>query len=172
MDATPVSNDAAKTASVLLPLGIPCIRVWGVTNNVCRCPKGADCPSPGKHPIGGAWQNNPIASADQVQPGDNLGVLLGPNSGVVDIEFDDPAGEARARELGLFESETVSFTSGKSRHWLFRYDPDLPQKAVVPSKMTGSLEIRIGAEGGAQSVLPGSTHASGKQYAWVEGCEP
>ena len=46
-------HDAIKQAD----FGFPLFAVWGVTENgVCRCRKGRDCETPGKHPIPSRWR--------------------------------------------------------------------------------------------------------------------
>ena len=49
-----------------------------------------------KRPIGSAWQtkatNNPDDVARWLDAGSNIGILLGPMSGVVDVEYDTPEG--------------------------------------------------------------------------------
>ena len=141
----------------------------------CSCKKKGDCPSPGKHPRISEWQKN--ASGDEAQimawgdtwPESNMGIKLGPDSGIIDIEFDDDEGRKVADEL-MGECYTPTFSSGRSVHRLFKYDPELPDKAV--EKING-LEIRIGGGGqGAQSVFPESRHASGVIYQWLPGLSP
>ncbi len=141
----------------------------------CSCPKNGDCPSPGKHPRITAWQNN--ASSDEAQimawadqwPESNIGIKLGPDSGIIDIEYDDEQGKAIAEKL-MGECYTPTFSSGRSVHRIFKYDSDLPDKAM--EKISG-LEVRIGGGGnGAQSVFPASQHASGKLYQWLPGLSP
>ena len=130
----------------------------------------------GKHPIQRAWQTQPITDDEQLQsaverwPLMNVGVLLGPGSGVVDIEWDDEAGKETAQRLGLTKIITPTYRSGRSEHRLFRWDERLPKSAVA--KVAG-LEIRIGGDGrGSQSILPPSRHWAGGAYEWLAGLGP
>ena len=60
----------------------------------------------GKHPVGNEWQKR--ASTDEEHLTDllmsrelsNIGIQWGPNSGVIDIEFDDEKGRAAAKGGG------------------------------------------------------------------------
>lgn len=171
-------NDAAyKTGAALIARGFPVIVVWGVDDDGnCTCPRGASCTAAGKHPVGSGWQNQAITDEsdlyDAIGDSDtpmNIGIPFGPKSGLIDVEYDSADGAATAADLGLPECGTVSFTSSRSRHFLFRYDERLPEKAVLPN--VSGLEVRIGAgDRGAHSVAPGSRHKSGTEYAWVPSC--
>lgn len=170
-------NDAAyKQGALLLSKNIPVIAVWGVhADGSCACHRGADCSAAGKHPVGNSWQNALIHDEgelyDKVAEADgprNIGIPFGPHTGVIDIEFDGAEGEATAESLGLSSVGTASFRSSRSRHYLFRHDHRLPNKAVMPN--VKGLEVRIGGgERGAHSVAPGSRHKSGVEYTWVPG---
>ena len=62
---------------------------------------------------------------------------------------------------------TVSWTSGKSVHRIYRWDPRLPQ---VANMTVSGLEFRFGGRGKeTQSVAPPSAHKSGRRYMFVEG---
>ena len=170
-------NDAAyKQGALLLSKNIPVIVVWGVHDDgSCACHRGAECSAAGKHPVGNSWQNALIrdedALYDLIAEADgprNIGIPFGPHTGVVDIEFDGEEGEATAERLGLAAVGTASFRSSRSRHYLFKHDHRLPNKAVMPN--VKGLEVRIGGgERGAHSVAPGSRHKSGVEYTWVPG---
>lgn len=170
-------NDAAyEQGAALIAKSVPVIVVWGVMEDgSCACPRGAECTAAGKHPVGSGWQNQAITDESDLYDaiGDvdtpfNIGIPFGPRSGVIDIEYDDERGEKTANDLGLPQLGTASFRSSRSRHFLFRYDSRLPQKAVIPD--VNGLEIRIGAgDRGAHSVAPGSRHKTGASYEWVPG---
>ncbi|MCR9200712.1 MAG: AAA family ATPase [Planctomycetaceae bacterium] len=105
-------------------------------------------------------------------PDANVGVLLGPESGLVDVEFDTNEGEEILNEI--LDSgplvQTPSYTSGKSVHRLYKFTGSLPEKTVIKHK---GVEVRINANRmELQSILPPSVHASGKQYEWLEGLSP
>lgn len=142
---------------------------------VCRCSKGAACPSPGKHPIGNDWGEAATNDSERIfaefQQADNIGLLLGPKSGVIDVEYDTAEGRAAVEEaIKGIELVTPTFRSGRSTHRLFKWSDEFPKAAKLD---VNGIEFRLGADGrAAQSVLPPSTHHTGVQYQWVEGMSP
>ena len=153
------------------------VKLWGVAEQaVCTCWKGRDCATPGKHPVGDQWQLRTTSDEDEVlswfdagKPV-NIGLLLGPRSGVVDVELDGPEAIKAWNDLGLGEIWTPTYTAGRGPHRLFKWSEELP--AVAVRKVLG-IEVRIGNGGNAaQSVIPPSTHHTGKLYEWVSGMSP
>jgi len=120
-----------------------------------------------KRPLGTAWQHrattNPADVSRWLAAGDNVGLLLGPESGVVDVEYDDAAGRDQLSDFGVLDLPTPTWRSARGEHRLFRWEPWMPQSAVVK---TGWLELRIGGRA-AQSVLPPSRHPDGVAYEWI-----
>lgn len=169
-------------------LGWHLVPLYGVVEpKCCTCWKGRDCGTPGKHPSGGtAWHQSAtndeerilswfdsekmtVPETRKVLPV-NLGLLLGPKSGVIDVELDDGDAKAAWEELRLGEIWTPTYTAGRGPHRLFKWDEGLP--AVAMRKVHG-IEIRIGNGGrAAQSVIPPSTHHTGIKYQWVDGMSP
>ena len=171
--ATGIGQLAASYAA----RGWQMVKLWGVQSPaVCTCWKGKDCGTPGKHPVGEQWQLRTTADENEVlswfdsgKP-TNIGLLLGPRSGVVDVELDGPDAKQAWDDLGLGEIWTPTYTAGRGPHRLFRWDEALP--AVAVRKVMG-IEVRIGNGGNAaQSVIPPSTHHTGKAYEWVPGMSP
>lgn len=167
----------AKEIAEYVHRGLRVVRLQGVFSpGVCTCGKGGDCPSPGKHPIGETWQTT--ASEETVfewwaGPAQyNVGVMLGNQHcgigpAVIDIESDSDEGTAELRRLGLDRYETPTWSSGRGLHRLFLWSAELPDIAVL--KPNG-MEVRIGGGGKmAQSVMPPSTHHTGRPYAWLPG---
>jgi hypothetical protein len=139
------------------------------------------CGNPGKVPWD-FWkklQEKP-QSADEIRdqwrrvPCSNVGLLLGPVSGLVRIDMDGPSAEAALLKLsGGSVPETLEFTSGKGRGLLFAIPAGVELKTTPK---TGGLnladgELRCQAKG-AQTVLPPSRHENGKRYRWKEGHGP
>lgn len=142
----------------------------------CTCHHGNACGTPGKHPVDGAWQR--VATTDEETLAEwfdegapwNIGVVLGEQSGIIDIEWDDDQGRSTAIKYGLTSIETPTYISHRSEHRLFKFDSRLPAQAVIKHE---GLEIRIGGGSrGAQSVFPPSMHASGVRYRWKTGFAP
>ena len=120
-----------------------------------------------KRPLGSAWQtkatDNPDDVARWLAAGSNIGILLGPMSGVVDVEYDTPEGLDQLAAFGLLDIPTPTWRSARGEHRLFRWEPWMPPTAVVK---LGAIEIRIGGRA-AQSVLPPSIHPTGVAYEWT-----
>lgn len=134
----------------------------------------------GKIPWINEWQAQASDDEEQIakwfedRPQSNVGLQLGPRSGVIDIEGDQEGAEEDL--LKLFGGDvpvTATWKADRGKHRLFRYRDDLPQQAVIH---IGKLEIRIGGgKKGAQSVLPPSIHPKGMAYEWLvspDECEP
>jgi hypothetical protein len=96
----------------------------------------------------------------------NVGVILGPRSKLVDLEYDSAAGEQDL--LDLFDGDvpvTPTWQSRRSPHRLFSWHPDLAEIGKASIKF-GGLEVRLGANcKGAQSLLPPSI-ADGNMRKW------
>jgi hypothetical protein len=125
-----------------------------------------------KRPIGTAWQHRATTNPDDVArwlaAGDNVGLLLGPESGVVDVEYDVELGRDQLSDFGILDLPTPTWRSARGEHRLFRWEPWMPQTAVLKA---GWLELRLGGRA-AQSVLPPSRHPDGVAYEWiVSPCE-
>lgn len=120
-----------------------------------------------KRPLGAAWQHRATDNLDDVAAWlaarSNVGLLLGPTSGVVDVEYDDPAGLEQLAAFGILDIPTPTWRSARGEHRLFRWAPWMPPTAVVK---VDDLEIRIGGRA-AQSVLPPSIHPDGQPYSWT-----
>lgn len=105
----------------------------------------------------------------------NVGVKLGRDSGIIDVEIDSP--KALETFLELFEGEyppTPTYESKRGSHCFFKYSLHLP----FPNKPwfhVNELEFRTGnGDKASQSVLPPSTHPDGYSYTWrihPEHCE-
>jgi hypothetical protein len=120
-----------------------------------------------KRPLGAAWQtkatNNPDEVARWLASGSNIGILLGPMSGVVDVEYDTPEGRDQLAAFGLLDIPTPTWRSARGEHRLYHWEPWMPETAVIKAD---DLEIRIGGRA-AQSVLPPSIHPTGMAYEWT-----
>jgi hypothetical protein len=139
---------------------------------------GKHCQSPGKAPWGQwkefqdrlpteeelrrKWQDNPQL---------NVGIALGPVSGLIRVDVDGPGGEHRLQELsGGDVPPTLEFKSGRAdgtgRGLLYRIPPGAKLRTTSESHGT-KQELRLQARG-AQTVLPPSRHKDGGRYAWRE----
>jgi len=109
------------------------------------------------------WQNKATTDVATLhkwfaQPGWHIGLLLGPHSGVIDVEADAAQGKALlARRME--RTRTPHYLSTNSPHYLFRWIPEFEPTHAVKIDVDG-LECRIGrkdmdgAPVGCQSLLP------------------
>jgi len=120
-----------------------------------------------KRPLGAGWQHKSTDDLEEVArwlaSRSNVGILLGPESGVVDVEYDEPEGREQLAAFGILDLPTPTWRSARGEHRLFRWEPWMPATAVVKAD---AIEIRIGCRA-AQSVLPPSVHPSGAAYEWI-----
>jgi hypothetical protein len=120
------------------------------------------------------WQhqatNNPevVCGWWAANPDYNVGVQLGPRSGIIDVECDSDEAE---RQLVLVLGEEEAFAAprwlGKrGPHRLFADSPDLPCPDKACFHWRG-IEFRTGhGDRGAQSLMPPSVHPDGPTYTW------
>ena len=138
------------------------------------------CPAGSKVPFSKDWGNKVWADDKIDAEFDgrgpiNLGLILGPMSGLIDIEIDGQGGDAAL--LKLFQDDvpvTPMWRSARGDHRLFQWHEDLAQIGKA-SVAFDDLEIRLGAGGkAAQSLLPPSiTEGWGRQWVIsLEECDP
>ncbi|NBW14148.1 MAG: hypothetical protein EBR82_39735 [Caulobacteraceae bacterium] len=133
----------------------------------CTCPKGKDCPSPGKHPWGGSknvirWEEELLKALKKVE-NPNLGLPTGEETGITVLDFDGPAGKALFEEWQaeglILPTMLTASTGGGGVHVLVQHIPGLSAKV----RTLPGLDIRN--EGG-QIVTAPSLHRSGNVYTW------
>lgn len=170
-------DETFKLCALYLSKGLRVVRLHGIwPDGRCTC-RDSECrvggtkqKSCGKHPVGTNWGDRYARDEDDLLSWDdgtpfNVGVLLGPQGGVIDNEDDCPEATAFRESLGLNELITPSWTSGKSTHQLTKWHESLSACGGVLKP--GGLECRLGAgERQIQSVLPPSWHHTGVQYKW------
>ena len=97
-------------------LGWKVVLLHGVKGvGICSCHRGSECHTPGKHPVSNDWQSSATSSADLMdewfasKEHVNVGLLLGPASGVIDVELDGAA---------VTIAEAGQGNSGAARHFV------------------------------------------------------
>lgn len=128
-----------------------------------------------KHPgsiVGSNWPAHATSDHAKIKTwqaaGYNFGVLLGPSSGIIDLEYDSEEGR-EIIESACAGIETLSYRSAKSVHRLFAYDGRFE---LERSKFGWrGTEWRWGQDA-AQSVIPPSVHESGVAYEWLTLAPP
>jgi hypothetical protein len=176
----PRRKNMAKIAAGYVAAGLTVVKLHRTTAiGVCSCTAGAECPNPGKHPMGNAWALHAATFDEDTAMGwwanddtaPNIGVILGPTyakeRAVIDVEADTDEGIGILRELGMERFQTGTYESGKSPHRLFWHEDGLPPTSYFSYR---GVEIRLGhGKKMTQSVLPPSIHPSGKLYRWQDG---
>jgi hypothetical protein len=129
----------------------------------------------GKEPIGEEWgvtrpTPEAISARFQENPGANVGLRLGPEAGIIDLDCDGPgAEESLIKLLGGELVDTFGWTSARGQHLLFLWDSRLatlgkptPKFAELPG-----LELRLGEVGKQfQSAIPPSLGTDTKAREW------
>lgn len=139
------------------------------------CPMHKGTKNPGGI-LGSGWQHKCSSDSETLEqwlaqhPDANFGVLLGPTSGIIDVEYDDEQGEQIIEEYAAESGvKTPTYRSSKSIHRLYRYE----DKFELEGAKFGAFgtEWRFGQDS-AQSVVPPSVHESGVRYQWLDGLSP
>ena len=156
----------------------PIVRNYGMRDGRCMCHLGHGCATPGKHPVEADWMPHATKDEDTIaswfEGGQqwNIGLPMGPVSGIVDTEWDDEKSLATARKFGLVDAQTLGYSSNRGGHRLWLLDERLISISKGVKKI-GGLEVRFGGGGKqTQSILPPSRHHSGVVYKWEPGKSP
>ncbi len=156
--------------------GYSVILLHGVKGDACTCPRGRRCASSGKHPVGTAWQKNPIRGVEELRKrwdarrGEptNIGILLTEDQLLVDVDVkNDKKGlESLAeweRELGVdFTDYLAQVTPSDGQHYLFLIPP-----GIDPGSLPNRTDVAPGIDvfrSGRQFVVSPSSVAGGRQY--------
>ncbi len=153
------------------------IPLHSATEKGCSCGR-ADCPSPGKHPRTPHGLKDANRDPAKIRewwdrwPDANIGILTGPESGILALDVDGKQGEESLIELGrrgcrLPDTFNVR-TGGGGQHfyflWLEGADVRNSQGKIAPG-----LDIR---GRGGYAVAPPSLHGSGERYEVNESAIP
>src|SRR5437899_718925 len=180
-------HKAVVAAELSQKLEVRVFPVWSPNKNgVCRCPKGAECHEPGKHPM--LWNGHVGASSDVEQivhwfvraPWASVGAV--PSSQwVLDIDAGHGGEESLARleaQHGALPATVTALTGGGGRHlWFARTHLDRPHDLFGPVRHGVNvfgpeypgIDTRTNK---GYLVMPPSMHRSGNPYQWVEGRGP
>jgi len=108
-------------------------------------------------------------------PGAGVGLRLGPEGGIIDIECDGPDGwRSYEKLIGDDLPETLGWSSRRGPHYIFRYDPrfEIYRKSIIKLPELPGLEIRIGENGKQlQSVCPPTIGEDGNPREWSASSE-
>lgn len=113
-----------------------------------------------KRPITSDWQNRPVSLADFNSENYNLGLLLGADTGFVDVDCDSAEAVHLAKCL-LLKPYAHFQRSSSSGHYIYRC-PDAGK--TVQRGYDGTL-IELRSTGG-QTMIPPSVHPDGDTLEW------
>ena len=174
-----MSDDIFKAAAhYAATFGWPIVKIYGMAGERCMCRLGHGCGTPGKHPFYDEWLSKVTRDEDEIaswyEGGQewNIGLPLGPVSGVADTEWDNDKALATAKKFGLVNAQTPGYSSSRGAHRLWILDHRLLSIAKAKQDVDG-LEVRFGGGGKmSQSIITPSRHHSGKRYQWEPGKSP
>jgi len=129
-----------------------------------------DVPLRAKAPTRRDWQHAQL-TADDVDPGGNIGLVLGePSAGLVDVDVDCTEALAAAPYL-LPETGMCHGRPSKpsSHHWYVLTDPKA--RTVRYRDPDGSTLVELRGSGG-QTIVPPSVHPSGELLVWEADSDP
>jgi len=174
-----VTDIFKAAATYAAEFGWPMVRNYGMREDgACMCRLGFSCATPGKHPVEHDWLPHATKDEDIIaswfESGErwNIGLPLGPASGLVDTEWDDEKSLETAKKFGIINARTIGYSSNRGGHRLWLMDERL---IAIPSsvKKIGGLEVRFGGGGKqTQSIIPPSRHHTGNVYKWDAGRSP
>jgi hypothetical protein len=156
-----------------------CKKVVSMVSSVAQSAPYIICHPGQKRPKGENWADRG-KTAEQVarylvkNPRLNVGILLGPATGIIDVECDSSEATDNLRELVGDDllSRTPAWSSTRGNHYLFRYDERLASK---PNKVVfRAIEFRLGNGKATQSICPPSIVDEVKRE-WIrslDDCEP
>ncbi len=130
----------------------------------------------GKEPIGKAWGRSRPTEAKlratfQAHPEAGVGIRLGLDGGVIDLEVDGPDGTTSLGGLLGRKATTLGWSSRRGPHHLFQFEPrflSLKRSTFKLPKFPG-LEIRIGVNGAQlHSACPPTVGLDGNLRRWNE----
>lgn len=166
-----MSNSLQEIVDFFCALDIPLLPCHGILDGKCTCKKGANCPSPGKHPLMSKWQM--IASTDPKKVLSwlggkkpvNLALNTGRKSSVVGkylvVADGDLVSHPFLQRLARHSTTVTQRSGGGGDHALYW--------SSVPVKNSCQLvdeKVDIRGSGGIVVIAP-STHKSGKKYEFT-----
>jgi hypothetical protein len=174
---TPPLVDLLEAAlSYATDFGWPVLPLWWVENGKCACGK-ANCENPGKHPYGRLapnGRNSATTVSETIKkwwtefPRCNVGVVTGPESGLVVVDVDPRhGGDVSLKKLKTFGNipyTLTAYTGGDGAHYYLAH-PGNGQIIRSREKMGGFSGVDQKANGG-YVVAPPSGHSSGNRYSW------
>jgi putative DNA primase/helicase len=157
-------------------LGLPVIPLHTIVEGHCSC-GDVDCTRPGKHPRTPHGVKDATTDRNQIKdwwgewPDANIGLAPGRERDLLVLDIDPRHGGNKTlkqlkRKLGALPETVTAKTGGGGQHLFFRH-PNFKVRKDTAGKLLGrGIDV---LSDGCIVVAPPSRHASGRQYAWVEG---
>lgn len=172
-----MNNKMTKRTLQYAKLGFAVVPMHAAHNGRCSCHNGDACAAPGKHPLTPHGLKD--ASSDRAvikrwwrdNPDANIGIAMGPKSGLIAIDIDPRNGgtttlRQKEKKLGKLPDTVTSLTGGGGRHLIFKH-PSFPVRKDSHGKFFGpGLDILAK---GSLMIVPPSRHRSGQRYGWEAG---
>ena len=165
----PPAEARIKAATWFADQGFGVFSVWSANaDGTCRCPRGAACDNPGKHPIGKQGFHDCTRDAARIRTllsagsEPNYGLVCPDGVFVLDVDGDGVARlDALESEHGMLPP-TLRTNTANGQHIFLRWPDVLPR----PIGQLFGYVTRWGSGSGAGYVIgPRSVHASGAVYA-------
>ena len=161
--------DMAEAALVYAARGWLVLPLHSPTAHGCSCGQ-RDCKNPAKHPRTVHGLKDASEDADTIRrwweqwPDANIGIVTGPQSGILVLDVDGKQGEESLIDLerhGHHLPDTYSVRTGGGGQHLYFLWPEGVDVRNSQGRIARGLDIR--GEGG-YVVAPSSLHASGERY--------
>lgn len=154
-------SELCNAAAGYAQRGFAVIPVRWMDHGACSCQRGAECPSPGKHPVHDRWPD--VATSDPLEaahwwrpapegiatewwPKANVGIVTGRKSGIWVLDVDTYAGgDARLagyeNRHGALPETRVHGTGSGGTHYIFRH-PGFDVRNNAKTVLGSGLDLR------------------------------
>lgn len=165
------TNELLASALRLAGRGISVIPLWWPQGAICACPKGAECPSPAKHPLtynglkDATTDAQTIATWWERYPSANIGLITGDAIDVIDVDGAIPAYQQLIADIGA-PQHVATVITGRGDGGLHIYCTPGGNKTIPSGKHGLPNKIEVKGAGG-YVVAPPSKHVSGGTYTYM-----
>lgn len=170
-----IYNEALK----LVNLGLPIIPLCAHDHQYASPKHVSMCKCAGKTPLIRAWQTRNDTTIEHLNEWHdqfkryNIGLTLGTASGYCGVDVDGEKGERYLQQMsGDDLPETWEFSTGQGRRLLYLIPPGTKTKKFKQADKEGGHQECALLCDGQQTVLPPSTHVTGRVYEWLDGHTP
>ena len=117
-----------------------------------------------KRPVGNDWPNEGQSAGTVLSRGNNIGLILGVTSGLLDVDLD--CCEAKSLADIILPLPIAVFDRGTtdSGHYLYKATTTGPRKSFTSTNKSTLVELR---GDGSQTMIPPSVHPNGVQLAFT-----